>query len=115
MSASIVTTDIPNDAIASDTAALAYAIARMPATYAATRRALFALTQRAPDFAPRSLLDFGAGPGTATFAALSLWPSLEAVTLVEPNAHMRALAALFVANAEIRRGAERADRGNAAA
>jgi ribosomal protein RSM22 (predicted rRNA methylase) len=55
--------------------------------------------QRAPDFQPRSLLDLGAGPGTATLAALAIWPSLTALTLVEPNPHMRALAETFIAGA----------------
>ena len=46
--------------------ALAYALARMPATYAAVTASLNALVEIRPDFAPVSLLDIGAGPGTAT-------------------------------------------------
>ena len=56
-------------AIATETDALAYALARMPATYAAVTASLNALREITPDFAPKSLLDVGAGPGTATWAA----------------------------------------------
>ena len=56
-------------AIRSETDALAYALARMPATYAADIASLNALCEIRPDFAPTSLLDVGAGPGTASWAA----------------------------------------------
>ena len=36
-----------------------------------------------PGWKPRSLLDAGAGPGAATWAALAQWPSLVELTLVE--------------------------------
>lgn len=49
--------------------AIAYALSRMPATFAAVSRVLEELQQRAPGFAPASLLDAGAGPGTAAWAA----------------------------------------------
>ena len=51
-------------AIRSETDALAYALARMPATYAAVIASLNALQEIRPDFAPTTLLDCGAGPGT---------------------------------------------------
>ncbi len=72
--------------------ALAYAFARMPATYAAAIAVLNAL-RGVCDFAPRSLLDVGAGPGTAAFAATQAFPSLADIRLVEANAEMRALGA----------------------
>ena len=56
-------------AISSETDALAYALARMPGTYAADIASLNALAEIRPDFAPATLLDIGAGPGTATWAA----------------------------------------------
>ena len=59
-------------AIRTETDALAYALARMPATYAAVIASLNALCEVSPDFAPVSLLDVGAGPGTATWAAAEL-------------------------------------------
>ena len=64
-------------AIRSETDALAYALARMPATYAAVTASLNALREIRPDFAPNSLLDVGAGPGTASWAAAEAFPSLQ--------------------------------------
>ncbi len=72
--------------------ALAYAVARMPATYAATHMALQRLRAQRPEFEPRTLLDLGAGPGSATFAALDIWPTIERVVAVESNPHFRGLA-----------------------
>src|ERR1700759_5529602 len=56
-------------AIRSETDALAYALARMPATYAGVTSSLNALCEIRPEFAPATLLDIGAGPGTASWAA----------------------------------------------
>ena len=78
--------------IRSDLDALAYAVVRMPATYAAVRAALAQTLEIIPDFAPRTLLDIGAGPGTATWAASDAWPSLERAALIDENAHLLALA-----------------------
>ncbi len=72
--------------------ALAYALTRMPATYAALAASLNALTELRPDFTPRSLLDIGAGPGTAAWAAVAAFPSLDDLTLLDSNAALRALA-----------------------
>ena len=72
--------------------ALAYALARMPATYAAVAACLNALIDVRPDFAPQSLLDIGAGPGTATFAAAEAFPSLQDLALLDRNRPLRALA-----------------------
>lgn len=80
------------DAVPDATAALAYAIARMPATYAACVRAFDLAAYQTPDFAPKTLLDLGAGPGSATLAATAVWPSLQSGLLVEPNAALAALA-----------------------
>ena len=79
-------------AIASEADALAYALARMPATYAAVTASLNALAEITPDFAPKSLLDVGAGPGTASWAAAEAFSSLTAFTLLDANSALRALA-----------------------
>src|SRR5260370_401224 len=79
-------------AISSEADALAYALARMPATYAAVTASLDALGEVRPDFAPSSLLDVGAGPGTATWAAAEAFSSLQSFTLVDANGALRALA-----------------------
>lgn len=74
-----------SQAIGSRDDALAYALARAPATYAACT-AVFAEARRvAPDFEPRSLLDAGAGPGGASWAAVGAWPTLERATLLDAN------------------------------
>src|ERR1700759_3598251 len=65
--------------IASETDALAYALARMPATHAAVPASLNALQDIRPDFAPQSMLDVGAGPGTASWAAADAFPTLAAL------------------------------------
>src|SRR5262245_65845024 len=51
--------------VASDEDALAYLAVRLPATYAAVRASFAAIKQARPDFAPKTVLDIGAGPGTA--------------------------------------------------
>jgi ribosomal protein RSM22 (predicted rRNA methylase) len=72
--------------------ALAYALVRMPATYAAVTASLNALREITPRFAPASLLDVGAGPGTATWAAAEAFSSLKSFTLLDANHALRALA-----------------------
>jgi ribosomal protein RSM22 (predicted rRNA methylase) len=78
--------------IRSEADALAYALVRMPATYAAVTAGLNALREIVPDFAPASLLDVGAGPGTATWAAAEALSSLTRFTLLDANSALRALA-----------------------
>jgi ribosomal protein RSM22 (predicted rRNA methylase) len=79
-------------AIASEADALAYALARMPATYAAVTASLNALCEIRPDFAPKSLLDIGAGPGTASWAASEAFSSLQDFALLDANDALRKLA-----------------------
>ncbi|MBR1120361.1 methyltransferase domain-containing protein [Bradyrhizobium lablabi] len=79
-------------AIKSETDALAYALARMPATYAADVASLNSLAEIRADFAPSSLLDIGAGPGTATWAAAEAFPSLQSFMLLDANDALRKLA-----------------------
>ena len=83
-------------AVAGPLDALAYAVARMPATYAATLEALRRAVQQSPDLQPRSVLDLGSGPGTASLAALEMWPAITHVTMLEGLAAFRDLAAKFL-------------------
>ncbi|WFU58035.1 small ribosomal subunit Rsm22 family protein [Bradyrhizobium pachyrhizi] len=78
--------------IRTETDALAYALARMPATYAAVVACLNALTEIRPDFAPARLLDVGAGPGTATWAAAEAFASLRDFNPLDANGALRTLA-----------------------
>lgn len=64
-------------------AARAYLATRLPATYAAIRSAMREVSLRRPDFAPATLLDAGAGPGTALWAAADCWPRLSDAFLIE--------------------------------
>lgn len=73
------------------TAALAYAAARLPATYAAIRASMDHAEALLPDFAPSSLLDFGAGPGSALWAAGECWPSLKRAVMLDASPSIRAL------------------------
>jgi ribosomal protein RSM22 (predicted rRNA methylase) len=75
--------------LSDDLAARAYLAVRMPATYAAVRASLDAVAELRPDFAPQSLLDAGAGPGTALFAARDCWPGLSEATLIESSPAIR--------------------------
>lgn len=69
----------------------AYGAFRMPATFGAVYGALQQCAKRLPDFQPRHLLDVGAGPGTASWAAVTHWPQLEQITLLERDQGMIAL------------------------
>lgn len=72
--------------------ALAYALTRLPATYAACAAVLAEAVRRAPDFAPASLLDAGAGTGAASWAAVDAWPGLAALTWLDASPLFLALA-----------------------
>ncbi len=72
----------------------AYLLARLPATYAAVYHVL----QASPFPEPiETLLDLGSGPGTALFAAMELWPQLQAATLLEQNPALLSLARRLLA------------------
>ena len=81
-----------SNVIANDRDVAAYLTTRLPATYAAMAAVLDAVNERAPHFAPTRLLDAGAGPGTASWAAAELWPSLKAITMLDRNPHLLAAA-----------------------
>ncbi len=69
----------------------AYAAFRLPATFAAVGAALLAVSEVLPRWEPGGLLDVGAGPGTAAWAAAEIWPHLERVTMLERDENMIAL------------------------
>jgi ribosomal protein RSM22 (predicted rRNA methylase) len=100
--------------IKSETDALAYALARMPATYAAITAGLNALGEIRPDFAPENLLDVGAGPGTAAWAAAEAFASLKTFVLLDANDALRTLA-LDLAGGSVRLGDLKYEKGEARA
>jgi ribosomal protein RSM22 (predicted rRNA methylase) len=87
--------------VGSDREALAYLAVRLPATYAAVRASFAAIAQARPDFAPRTVLDIGAGPGTALWAAADCWPDLADALLVEASPVFRACGEKLAAQARL--------------
>ncbi len=71
--------------------ALAYLTTRMPATYSVIRRVLEEVQQLLPTLTVTSLLDLGAGPGTATWAALEQFPHLQKALLIEQDEKLIAI------------------------
>jgi ribosomal protein RSM22 (predicted rRNA methylase) len=66
----------------------AYAAYRAPATYAAAVAVLAEVSARLPGWRPSSVLDIGAGPGVASWAAAAVWPDIARFTLVEAEPEM---------------------------
>lgn len=77
-------------AAGSRAAAAAYLAYRAPATYAAAAAVFRQVAVQRPDWRPTSVLDVGAGPGVATWAAREQWPTLTESTLVEAERAMLA-------------------------
>lgn len=82
-------------AVADESDALAYALFRLPATYAATSAVFAAIAERAPDFRPRRILDLGAGLGVASWAATQAWPEVEEIVMLDRSAEFLSLARRF--------------------
>ncbi|HEX3153025.1 MAG TPA: small ribosomal subunit Rsm22 family protein, partial [Candidatus Angelobacter sp.] len=78
--------DFSTPAIASEAHRAAYLAVRLPATYAALHRVFAEIKLRTPQQEISSLLDLGAGPGTALFAAAEQFPQLRLATLLESDA-----------------------------
>ena len=87
--------------VASRRDALAYVAVRLPATYAAVRATFVAIAEARPDFAPRTMLDIGAGPATALWAAADCWPALADALLVEASPLLRACGEELAAEADL--------------
>ncbi len=77
---------------------LAYALSRMPATYAAVSAVLDETMARSPGFSPDAVLDVGAGPGTAAWAVAEAFPGIGA-TLVDHNRSFLSVAEALAAEA----------------
>lgn len=71
---------------------IAYAATRMPATYAAIHKVF-----REIQSPVTSLLDLGAGPGTAAWAAAEMFAELQTITLLERDQELIALGKSFAA------------------
>jgi ribosomal protein RSM22 (predicted rRNA methylase) len=78
--------DFSTPALRSAADRAAYVATRFPATFAAATGVLHELRRLAPKTKISSMLDLGAGPGTALFAAAETIPSLQEATLFEADA-----------------------------
>jgi ribosomal protein RSM22 (predicted rRNA methylase) len=83
--------DFSTPAVATEAHRAAYLAVRLPATYAALRRVFAEINLLVPQAEISSLLDLGAGPGTALFAAAEQFPHLRQGTLIEADASWIAL------------------------
>lgn len=77
-----------------------YLAARLPATFAATKVCLEDLSEIVPDFAPRSILDVGSGPGTASWAAAEVWCEIAEYAMLDNNQNFLNLAKELVTASE---------------
>lgn len=66
----------------------AYLATRAPATYAAAAEVFAQIRDLRPGWGPTSVLDLGAGPGIASWAAVEAWRPVADVTLVEAEPGM---------------------------
>jgi ribosomal protein RSM22 (predicted rRNA methylase) len=65
---------------------LAYLAVRMPATFTAAHSVFAEIRRLIPKIELKSMLDLGAGPGTAAWAAVEIFDELREITLVEEDA-----------------------------
>lgn len=79
-------------------AALAYVAHRFPGAYASNFRVMHELKVRCGDFQPKSMLDYGCGPGPSIAAASELWTGFERVVGIDPSKHMAQLAQYLLAD-----------------
>ena len=73
-----------------DAERLAYAVVRLPAT-AAALDAVFDAVARHTRVEPQTITDLGAGPGTVLWPALSRWPAIRRVTLLDRDPELLGL------------------------
>ncbi|WP_442756655.1 small ribosomal subunit Rsm22 family protein [Methylocystis sp. JAN1] len=85
------------EAIRDETDALAYALTRMPATYAAVADALARIAREQPGFSPKTLLDVGCGLGAGAYAATAVWAEIGPVEMVDRSRAFLTLAAALAA------------------
>jgi ribosomal protein RSM22 (predicted rRNA methylase) len=77
--------DFSSPVLTSDAHRAAYLAVRLPATFAANAGVLEEIKHLAADVEIASMLDLGAGPGTALFAAKETFPELGYATLLESD------------------------------
>ena len=92
--------------IADETSVFAYLVSRLPATYAVATAVFDAIKQAQPNFAPKSLSDAGAGPGTASWAAVGTWTNFTHITMADSNAAFLKVAKTLASASPLLRNAD---------
>ncbi|HKV92402.1 MAG TPA: small ribosomal subunit Rsm22 family protein [Candidatus Angelobacter sp.] len=77
--------DFSSSAIMNSAQRAAYLAVRLPAIYAVNQRIFSEVRSLSPQSEIASVLDLGAGPGTAFFAAAEIFPELQHATLLEAD------------------------------
>ena len=93
--------DFSSPAVTTEAQRAAYLAVRLPATYGVARRVFAEIRLRAPHMDAASILDLGAGPGTALFAATEEFPSLQQATLIESDAEWLTLGKRLAAQSQL--------------
>ncbi|XP_073527304.1 ribosome assembly protein METTL17, mitochondrial [Phyllobates terribilis] len=76
---------------------LVYLAARFDGGFAAVSRALQEIHQRVPEFSPTTLLDFGSGVGSVSWAAHGIWgKTLKEYMCIDSSASMNTLSELLL-------------------
>lgn len=75
----------PSTAITTPAHRAAYLAVRVPATFAANHHVFAELRRLAPEAEITSMLDLGAGPGTALYAAAEIFPELARATMIDAD------------------------------
>ncbi|XP_046397479.1 methyltransferase-like protein 17, mitochondrial isoform X2 [Ischnura elegans] len=78
-----------------------YLIARSAANYAVLMKVFNELKVKDPSFCPKTLLDFGSGVGTVTWATRSSWNTVKEYFCVDKSSHMNDLADLILRGGDI--------------
>lgn len=78
----------PSTAIKTPAHRAAYLAVRVPATFAANHHVFAELRRLAPEAGITSVLDLGAGPGTALYAAAEVFPELARASMIDGDASL---------------------------
>jgi ribosomal protein RSM22 (predicted rRNA methylase) len=92
--------------ITDEASVIAYLVSRMPATYAVAAAVFDTIKRAQPNFAPKTLSDAGAGPGTASWAAVGTWSDFTHITMADSNAAFLKVAKTLASASPLLRNAD---------
>ena len=78
-------------------AAMVFLAARFAPSFGVHSRIFHEVTRRAPNYRPKTILDYGAGHAPASLAAVQVWPRAQ-VTCVEPSINMSRIGKFLTAD-----------------